>query len=985
MTEPLRLADKILTLPKMRRFSLFLLLAALAGAIVSGIAYFIVFRAPLGRPVSIALVAPLSGPEAALGAAMRDGAAHWVAQQARAPQRRPIELRIFDSHAEPDALARAAADPDVVALLAGPGTTPAEEAQAAALGLPRLALTGGELPAEPWSFPLSATPAEEARFLANYLRNVLGERLVSIILPEAEEAQATAEAFDATLQRFGTRVVFRWAVPADGPGRAAGLRAAASEIAERQIAGTILVLGSPDFAAEAVAALGVAEVANRVVGLRALASNAFLERLRAGWRGPGSLGGALNGALVATPMLFDMAGVEAQAFQAAFRAQRGMAPDWLAVLGHDGARAIGQAVAALDAPGTADGAALRRPLRAALAAAQAPEQAFAGISGPIFFEPRGAALPILIGAFDGDTLVAARTQLSPIRDEGVSNYIEQLQTGRVLYVNDRFMYRTNVISAGIRLNKVIALDAETNTAELDFMLWFRWRGAAAPPDVVFENAVQPVLLGTPERATDDGDERYRAWRVRGRFFLNFSDAPRAYGTQGVGVAFRHRTLARNNLMFVADVVGMDLVGQGRAPAVAPGLLAQWLDVSASGGSALVRQLEAARVLAALRGLLVDEAFFSQELVRAGSDGDPGFVGFGKPQPMFSRITLDLVVKRDEIDLRALLPRQALAYLAIFALSGAILARLLDRRDRGQFWRMQTLVLRLATWPVLLGAGSALALDYAVANAGLAVVSAVDFGTRALWWLVPARLATLTVDRFVWAPLESRTQRRVPTVFRIVTAGAIYALAGFGIVSFVLERPVTSLLATSGLLTLIVGLAVQSNLRDIFSGVILNLERPFMLGDWVRINRTLGQVHDISWRTTRLLNDKDQVVAFANGKVVEAEIENLTKAGFYDATVNLYMDPRCPPEQVSAAVRRAAESVTEVPFTLQRVALWTIDNHNGSWAARYVVDLRLPEMNYFVRMRAAIWPAIWRELHAAGIGWALIPRRADEPDPTPHER
>jgi small-conductance mechanosensitive channel/ABC-type branched-subunit amino acid transport system substrate-binding protein len=975
-----RISSRLRQLPKGRRFAVFLAMAAVAGAIVSAIAYVTIFREPLGRPVAIALVAPMTGPEAARGAAVRDGAAQWVAQQARTPQKRPIELRIIDSHAEPEALRRAAADPDVVAILSGTGPRPAEEAAAASLGVPRIALAGDGVTAEPWSFPLSATPAEEARFLANYLRNVLGERLVSIILPQTEEAAAVAEAFDTTLQRFGTRVVYRWAVPAEGPGRGAGLRAAAEEISTRQIAGTILVLGDPGFAAETVATLGGAEVANRIAGLRDLGTNAFLERLRAAWRGPGSIGAALNGALVTTPVLFDMAGVEAQAFQAAFRAQRGGSPDFLAVLGHDAARAIGQAVARLEAPGTADGQSLRRQLRATLAAARGPEAGLTGLGGAIFFEERGSPLPVLVGAFDGDALIAARTQLSPIRDEGVSNYIEQLQAGRVLYVNDRFMYRTNVVSAGIRLNKINALDLDANTAELDFMLWFRWRGAATAPDIVFENAVTPVVLGEPERATDDGEERYRAWRVRGKFFLNFSAAPRAYGAHGVGVAFRHRTLARNNLMFVADVVGMDLSGAGRAAEPAPDLLAQLLGAPAGGGSRLVRQLEEARVLAGVRGFVVDEAFLSQELARSGTDGDPSYVGFGRPSPLFSRVTLDVVVKRDAIDLRALLPRQALAYLVIFALSGTILAYLLDRRDRGQFWRMQTLVLRIATWPVLLGAGSALALDYAVANAGLAVVSTIDLATRALWWLVPARLATLTVARFVWAPLEARTQRRVPTVFRFVVSGMVYAMAGFGIVSFVLERPVTNLLATSGLLTLIVGLALQSNLRDIFSGIILNLERPFVLGDWVRINNVLGQVHDISWRTTRLLNDKDQVIAFANGKVVDAEIQNLTRAGFYDATVLVYMDPRCVPEEVIPALTRAAESVTDIPFRIARVVLFNVENIGGSWAARYVVDLRLDDMNYYVKLRAAVWPAIWRELRAAGLAAGLIPRQVEDMPP-----
>ena len=57
----------------------------------------------------------------------------------------------------------------------------------------------------------------------------------------------------------------------------------------------------------------------------------------------------------------------------------------------------------------------------------------------------------------------------------------------------------------------------------------------------------------------------------------------------------------------------------------------------------------------------------------------------------------------------------------------------------------------------------------VANASLPAVQTVDFLAKALWWIVPARLLGLMVERFIWAPLEARTARRVPTVFRMTVS------------------------------------------------------------------------------------------------------------------------------------------------------------------------------------------------------------------------
>lgn len=969
-----RLAGAVRAMPKMRRFAVFLAMTAVIAAGISAAAWFTVFRQEKGEPLVIALVAPLSGPHARQGAAVLAGAEQWLSRQP-AVGGRALLLRPLDSYRRPDALATAAAQADVVAVLSA--DVDATEADTPAhLGLPRVVLAGQPVRADAWSFALSADTVLEARFLANYVRNVVGERLVSILRPDTPGDAIVATAFDETLRRFGTRVVYNWPV-ATSSEQGAALRAVAREIADRQIAGAILVLGDPAFAAQAVAALGAAEVSNRVVGLRSLATQDFLAAAHAAWQGPGSLASALNGTMVATPLLFDTAGVEAQAFQAAFRAARGTTPDWLSVLGHDGARAIAQALAQLDTPAAAEGRELRRAVRNALQSRNTAAASLPGLGGSVFFDERGSgALPVMVGTFDGETLVAAPTQLTPIREEGITDYIEQLQAGRILYVNDRFMYRTNVVATGIEINKISNMSLETNTVELEFMLWFRWRGDLAAQDVVFQNAVQPVMLGEPERSIDQGDHRYRAWRVRGRFFLNSATAPPPFGKQLVSITFRHRVLARNNLMYVADVVGMDVAGHAVVPLAGEGWLARRFSAPAAGGSVLAHRLAEARVLAGVPGFIVDQAFLSQELVRSGTTGDPSYVGYGRPAPVFSRVAMDVLVKPDAIDVRALLPKEAFVYLAIFALSGAALAHLLDRRDRGQFWRMQTLVLRLVTWPTLLATLGALALDYAAAHTSLWVLESIDFAIGAAWWLVPARLLSLAVDRFVWALLETRTERRVPTVFRIVVSALIYAAAFLGIIAVVLGKTISSLLATSGLLTLIVGLAVQSNLKDIFSGVVLNLERPFVLGDWIRVNSTYGQVHDISWRTTRLRTPDGQIISFANGRVVDAEIENLTRAGFYDASIQVYLDPRCPPEQAIAALLRAVEMITDPPFTPCGVAFTRVEAIQGSFAARYNVELQVELWRYRVRLRNALWPAIWQAMSQAGLVWAMLPPKAE---------
>jgi small-conductance mechanosensitive channel len=85
------------------------------------------------------------------------------------------------------------------------------------------------------------------------------------------------------------------------------------------------------------------------------------------------------------------------------------------------------------------------------------------------------------------------------------------------------------------------------------------------------------------------------------------------------------------------------------------------------------------------------------------------------------------------------------------------------------------------------------------------------------------------------------------------AGLIYLAALFAIVSYVFDLPIQGLLATSGVIAIILGLALQSSLGDVFSGIVLSFSRPYRPGDWISIDGgTDGRVIEINWRATHVL-------------------------------------------------------------------------------------------------------------------------------------
>src|SRR6202522_3717174 len=100
--------------------------------------------------------------------------------------------------------------------------------------------------------------------------------------------------------------------------------------------------------------------------------------------------------------------------------------------------------------------------------------------------------------------------------------------------------------------------------------------------------------------------------------------------------------------------------------------------------------------------------------------------------------------------------------------------------------------------------------------------------EAIWWLGAAWLAAGFLRAFVVLGRQPRESKLVQDLL----AGLIYLVATFAIIAYVFDLPVKGLLATSGALAIIIGLALQSSLGDVFSGSFLNMERPSRVGDWI---------------------------------------------------------------------------------------------------------------------------------------------------------
>jgi len=211
--------------------------------------------------------------------------------------------------------------------------------------------------------------------------------------------------------------------------------------------------------------------------------------------------------------------------------------------------------------------------------------------------------------------------------------------------------------------------------------------------------------------------------------------------------------------------------------------------------------------------------------------------------------------------------------------------------------------------------TALSLALARDHAG-PVISTTAVGAepwdRALaiaWWLFACRAAVSLLRAILRHDRRSREMR----LFSDLLGAGIYLAAALAVVGLVLRLPIGGLLATSGLVAIVVGLALQSTLADVFAGIAVGVEQPFRVGDRIRLSDGVeGRVEQMNWRSIRLRTDLGDLAAIPNSTIAKAEIVNRsspTERGTVRAELTAPAD--ADPDRVFELVRMATMLVPEV--------------------------------------------------------------------------
>ncbi|MGN7612366.1 ABC transporter substrate-binding protein [Magnetococcales bacterium HHB-1] len=427
----------------------------------------------------------------------------------------------------------------------------------------------------PWSFRVVYNNRYMAKFLASYLKNIHDPTTVFVL--EGQRNRSFNRGLTALFKQGAEEQSLPLQLPArlidaESPQVDATIAQLITDLREARKEGRVAVFLSlfPKDAYPVIKRLRDSGVDATLIGSDTLDKPLFVRQfsqLPAEAKSPGFY---TDDILVATPLVFDAAGLAMARFREQYVARFNDTPDWRAVFAYDAAKVLVEAIRRGGFTPTQGTATERRQaIRAALSAMNAPLSGVQGLTGVNYFDAQGDVLkPVAIARLRNRTTASAPIQFEEIKYRLRGEELEKaLAEGRAIQIDQQVLGKTAIVSTGASLNALQAIDLEKGVARLSGYIWFRAQPYSVidptakdkdfPFRIAFTNARTPpeFTLLTQQKAPDGSI--YRRYHFEGDFITNFMTTTHKVRGVTVGFAFRHRDRPPNNrLIYVADTIGL---------------------------------------------------------------------------------------------------------------------------------------------------------------------------------------------------------------------------------------------------------------------------------------------------------------------------------------------------------------------------------------------------------------------------------------------
>lgn len=139
-------------------------------------------------------------------------------------------------------------------------------------------------------------------------------------------------------------------------------------------------------------------------------------------------------------------------------------------------------------------------------------------------------------------------------------------------------------------------------------------------------------------------------------------------------------------------------------------------------------------------------------------------------------------------------------------------------------------------------------------------------------------------------------------------GIVMALSNVGV-------NISALLGTLGIGGIAFALAAQDTVKNVFGAFTILTDKPFSIGDTIRVDSYEGTVVDVGVRSTKIMNYDKRIITFPNYKITDTSIVNISSEPMRRVVLNLGLTY----DTTSEKMKEALELLKSIPKRVENVS------------------------------------------------------------------
>lgn len=236
------------------------------------------------------------------------------------------------------------------------------------------------------------------------------------------------------------------------------------------------------------------------------------------------------------------------------------------------------------------------------------------------------------------------------------------------------------------------------------------------------------------------------------------------------------------------------------------------------------------------------------------------------------------------------------------------------------------------------------------------------------WLIGGVAASSLIakENLLTSSIDSQLIR---LVFRLITFIAVIAILVLG--ADRVGLPAYSVIAGLGVGGLAVALAAQQTLANLIGSLIIMIEKPFSVGDTIKVREAEGEVESVGFRSTRIRTSHNSLVTIPSSQIVDSTVDKISVRHYQKIRFDLGLVCDTPLEKIKAFVEGIEQQLASHPKT-QKDDIHVFFYRFGAHSRDILVEffLKVPDRIEELREQQQIFLDILHLAETIGIKFAF---------------